>query len=194
MILLLDNYDSFTYNLYQYFLELGEEVAVFRCDKITAAEALAKRPAAAVISPGPGRPQNAGISVELIQTAPESLPILGVCLGHQALGCAFGGKVSAAKHLMHGKTSEIRHDGKTVFAGLPLPFTAMRYHSLVLAEKDIPRAFEISARGGGEVMAIRHKTRPLEGLQFHPESVMTEHGKTMLKNFLQHYAGDKNAD
>ena len=188
MILLVDNYDSFTYNLYQYFLELGEKTEVRRNDKLSAAEALAMRPSAVVISPGPGRPQNAGMCLELIAKAPKSLPVLGVCLGHQALGEAFGGKIAAAKKLMHGKTSEIRHDGKTLFDGLPNPLTVMRYHSLILPEKTVPGVFEVSARNeeDGEIMGIRHKTRPLEGVQFHPESVMTEHGKTMLDNFLRH--------
>ena len=196
MILLIDNYDSFTYNLYQYLLELKQEVSVRRNDSLSAKEALAMRPAAVVVSPGPGRPESAGISLELIQNAPPPLPVLGVCLGHQALGEAFGGKTIAAKKLMHGKTSKINHDGKTLFANLPEPLTVMRYHSLILDGESIPAVFEVSAKNmeDGEVMGIRHKTLPLEGVQFHPESIMTEHGKTMLDNFLQHYAGGKNAN
>ncbi len=196
MILLVDNYDSFTYNLCQYLMELNKEVAVRRNDKITAKEALAMAPEAIVISPGPGRPKSAGISLELIKTAPPKLPVLGVCLGHQALGEAFGGKVVAAKRLMHGKTSQIKHDGKTLFSGLPKVLTVMRYHSLTLAAAGIPAVFEVSAvnAGDGEVMGIRHKTRPLEGVQFHPESIMTKHGKTMLDNFLRHYAGGGGAN
>ena len=187
MILLIDNYDSFTYNLYQYLSELNAEVQVRRNDSISAAKALALKPSAVVISPGPGRPPAAGISKKIIERAPPSLPILGVCLGHQALGEVFGGKVSAAAALMHGKTSRIDHDGKTIFAGLPKPLTVMRYHSLILESSSLPEVFEVSAtnRGDGELMAIRHKTRPLEGVQFHPESIMTEHGKALLANFLK---------
>ena len=194
MILLLDNYDSFTYNLYQYLRELGAETEVRRNDSLTAAEALAMRPRAVVISPGPGRPCDAGISVPLIRQAPPSLPFLGICLGHQALGEAFGGRVTAAAKLMHGKTSRVQHDGKTVFAGLPPNTTVMRYHSLILEKENIPDCFAVSATniGDGEIMGIRHCTRPLEGLQFHPESIMTEHGKAMLRNFLSHYAGEEN--
>lgn len=191
MILLIDNYDSFTYNLYQHLAELGAHVETRRNDALTVAEALSMPLSAAVISPGPGRPRSAGISRELICRAPRSLPILGVCLGHQALGEAFGGRVSAAKKLMHGKTSEISHDGRTIFEGLPKKLTVMRYHSLILAGRDVPAAFKVSARdasGDREVMAIRHKTRPLEGVQFHPESFMTDFGKVMLDNFLRHYA------
>lgn len=195
MILLIDNYDSFTYNLYQYLLELGAEITVRRNDALSVAAAQAMTPAAVVISPGPGRPDSAGISKALIKQAPASLPILGVCLGHQALGEVFGGRVTAAKELMHGKTSELRHDGKTLFAGLPPTLTVMRYHSLTLAAEDIPAVFDVSARNldDDEIMAIRHKTRPLEGVQFHPESIMTEHGKAMLDNFLRHYTGGGNA-
>lgn len=189
MILLLDNYDSFTYNLHQYLLELGAETIVRRNDALSAEEALALRPDAVVISPGPGRPSQAGITKSLIAKAPPSLPFLGVCLGHQALGEAFGGRVSRARKLMHGKTSQIRHDEKTLFAGLPQAATVMRYHSLILAAADVPDVFEVSATNieDGEVMGIRHRERPLEGVQFHPESIMTAHGKTMLRNFLQHY-------
>lgn len=190
MILLIDNYDSFTYNLYQYLLELKAEVEVYRCDALPVEEALAKRPQAVVISPGPGRPVDAGISCELIRQAPADLPILGVCLGHQAMGEAFGGKVTAAQKLMHGKTSVIEHDGKTIFDGLPERLTVMRYHSLILSAENVPDDFTITAKNvdDGEVMAIRHRSRPLEGMQFHPESIMTEQGRDMLANFLRHYS------
>lgn len=193
MILLLDNYDSFTYNLFQYLSELGAEIEVRRNDALSVQDALAMNPRAVIISPGPGRPQQAGITKDLILQAPEKLPFLGVCLGHQALGEAFGGKVSAAKKLMHGKTSQLRHDGKTIFAGLPQPLTVMRYHSLILAEKDIPDSFAVSATNikDKEVMAIRHRTRPLEGVQFHPESIMTTQGKALLRNFLRRYAKEE---
>ncbi|MGU9952239.1 MAG: anthranilate synthase component II [Gammaproteobacteria bacterium WSBS_2016_MAG_OTU1] len=188
MILLIDNYDSFTYNLYQYLSELNADVRVFRNDAISVDDALALQPSALIISPGPGRPSSAGISKELVSNAPHSLPILGVCLGHQAIGEVFGGEVVAAAKLMHGKTSELKHDGKTIFTGLPQPLTVMRYHSLILSSASIPAQFDISATNidDGEVMAVRHKTRPIEGVQFHPESIMTEHGKTMLDNFLKH--------
>ena len=191
MILLIDNYDSFTYNLYQYLRELGAQVQVRRNDQLTAEEALAMNPAALVFSPGPGRPAEAGIGKNLILAAAAqiSLPVLGVCLGHQTLGEAFGSVVSPAHRLMHGKTSSLNHDGKTIFAGLPSPFTVMRYHSLALDENSIPPVFEISARNDDdkEVMAMRHRQLPLEGVQFHPESIMTEHGKTLLQNFLTRY-------
>lgn len=190
MILLIDNYDSFTYNLYQYLRELGVQVQVRRNDQLTAEEALAMNPAALVFSPGPGRPAEAGIGKNLILAAAQiSLPVLGVCLGHQTLGEAFGSVVSPAHRLMHGKTSSLNHDGKTIFAGLPSPFTVMRYHSLALDEDSIPPVFEISARNDDdkEVMAMRHRQLPLEGVQFHPESIMTEHGKTLLQNFLTRY-------
>ena len=194
MILLIDNYDSFTYNLYQYLSEFGAEIIVRRNDALSCAEALAMHPAAVVVSPGPGRPQDAGITKALIDGAPLSLPFLGVCLGHQSLGEVFGGQVVAAPRLMHGKTSLVRHDGKTLFADLPQPLTVMRYHSLILSAEALPHVFEISATNieDGEVMGIRHKTRPLEGVQFHPESIMTEHGKAMVGNFLRHYTGGDN--
>jgi len=184
-VLLLDNYDSFTYNLYQYLGELGAEVAVVRNDQIGVTEVLARRPDRIVISPGPGNPDQAGISLELIARVPEGVPLLGVCLGHQALGQAFGGKVVRASSLMHGKTSEIDHDGRALFAGLPRPFTATRYHSLVVARDTVPPCLEVSAwTDDGVVMGLRHKTRPLEGVQFHPESIMTTAGKDLLRNFL----------
>ena len=183
MILLVDNYDSFTFNLYQYLGELGADVKVVRNDAMSVDEALALRPERIVISPGPGTPDEAGISLELIQRSP--VPLLGVCLGHQALGQTFGGKVVRAPKLMHGKTSEIRHDGKTIFAGLPDVFTATRYHSLVVAPESVPDCLEVSAwTDGGVVMGLRHRERPLEGVQFHPESILTAAGKDLLRNFL----------
>ena len=183
MILLIDNYDSFTFNLYQYLGELGAEVRVIRNDAMSVDEALAQKPEKIVISPGPGTPDDAGISLELIERSP--VPVLGVCLGHQALGQVFGGKVVRAPKLMHGKTSEIRHDGKTIFSGLPDPFTATRYHSLVVAPETVPECLEVSAwTDGGVVMGLRHRERPLEGVQFHPESILTAAGKDLLRNFL----------
>ncbi len=183
MILLIDNYDSFTFNLYQYLGELGAEVKVVRNDALTVDEALAMKPEKIVISPGPGTPDQAGISLELVRRT--TVPVLGVCLGHQALGQAFGGRVVRAPKLMHGKTSEIRHDGRTIFAGLPDPFTATRYHSLVVASESVPECLEVTAwTDGGVVMGLRHKERPLEGVQFHPESILTPAGKDLLRNFL----------
>jgi len=183
VILLIDNYDSFTFNLYQYLGELGAEVRVIRNDAMSVDEALAQKPEKIVISPGPGTPDDAGISLELIRRSP--VPVLGVCLGHQALGQVFGGKVVRAPKLMHGKTSEIRHDGKTIFSGLPDPFTATRYHSLVVAPETVPDCLEVSAwTDGGVVMGLRHRERPLEGVQFHPESILTAAGKDLLRNFL----------
>ena len=188
MIALIDNYDSFTYNLFQYLSELGAEVRVWRNDAIKADALLLMKPRAIVISPGPGRPDSAGITKAVLANA-KNTPVLGVCLGHQALGETFGARVIAAKELMHGKTSQVQHDGKTIFQNLPSPMTAMRYHSLALAEDSIADVFEISARGGGEVMAMRHKTLPHESVQFHPESIMTPEGKPLLQNFLRHYLG-----
>jgi anthranilate synthase component II len=185
-VLLLDNYDSFTYNLYQYLGELGAEVEVFRNDQLTVDALLARRPDRIVISPGPGNPDQAGISLELIARVPETVPLLGVCLGHQALGQALGGTVVRAPSLMHGKTSEVHHDGRTLFSGLPQPFTATRYHSLVVARDSVPDCLLVSAwTDDGVVMGLRHKTRPLEGVQFHPESIMTTAGKDLLRNFLR---------
>jgi len=185
-LLLIDNYDSFTYNLYQYLGELGAEASVVRNDQITVAEALARRPSAIVISPGPGTPDQAGITVELIKAAAGRVPVLGVCLGHQALGQAFGGKVVRAPRLMHGKVSEVHHDGRTVFAGLPAPFTATRYHSLVVAREGLPECLEVSAwTEDGVIMGLRHRELPLEGVQFHPESILTSAGKQLLSNFLR---------
>jgi anthranilate synthase/aminodeoxychorismate synthase-like glutamine amidotransferase len=186
MILLVDNYDSFTYNLYQYLGELGAELRVVRNDEISAGEALALRPSAVVISPGPGTPDQAGISLDLIRTAAGRVPLLGVCLGHQSLGQAFGGRVVRAPKLMHGKTSPIRHDGRDIFAGLSDPFTATRYHSLVVARDGLPDCLEVSAwTDDGVIMGLRHREHPLEGVQFHPESILTDSGKTLLRNFLE---------
>jgi len=185
-ILLIDNYDSFTYNLYQYLGELGAEATVVRNDRITVDEALARRPSAIVISPGPGTPDQAGITLDLIKAAAGRVAVLGVCLGHQALGQAFGGKVVRAPRLMHGKVSEVHHDGRTIFSGLPPAFTATRYHSLVVAREGLPACLEVSAwTDDGVVMGLRHRELPLEGVQFHPESILTSAGKQLLTNFLR---------
>jgi para-aminobenzoate synthetase component 2 len=185
VILLLDNYDSFTYNLAQYLGELGCQVEVHRNDKISVEQIARKKPQGIVISPGPCTPQEAGISMELVQQLAGKFPILGVCLGHQAIGAAFGGKIVRAPKLFHGKTSEILHDGKGVFARLPKPFTATRYHSLIVERKSLPRALEITAETDGIIMGLRHRTEKIEGVQFHPESVLTESGKQLLRNFLE---------
>jgi anthranilate synthase/aminodeoxychorismate synthase-like glutamine amidotransferase len=185
-VLLIDNYDSFTYNLYQYLGEMDVETTVVRNDQIAVDEAMARRPSAIVISPGPGTPDQAGITIDLIKAAAGRVPVLGVCLGHQALGQAFGGKVVRAPRLMHGKVSEIRHDGRTIFAGLPVPFTATRYHSLVVAREGMPECLEVSAwTDDGVVMGLRHRELPLEGVQFHPESILTTAGRQLLRNFLE---------
>ncbi len=185
MLLVIDNYDSFTYNLVQYLGELGAEIRVARNDTIALDEIAALRPDRIVISPGPGTPDDAGISLELIKRFHGTIPILGVCLGHQAIGQAFGGRVSRAKRQMHGKTSEITHDGRGVFRGLPPRFLATRYHSLAVLEQGFPSELEVSARADdGEIMGLRHRRSPVEGVQFHPESVLTDQGKALLKNFL----------
>jgi anthranilate synthase/aminodeoxychorismate synthase-like glutamine amidotransferase len=185
MILLLDNYDSFTYNLAQYLGELGCEVEVHRNDKISVEEIARRKPERIVISPGPCTPQEAGISIELIQRLAGKYPILGVCLGHQALGAAYGGKIIRAPKLFHGKTSEIHHDGKGVFQNLPKAFTATRYHSLIVERKSLPRELTVTAEtSDGIIMGVRHRKHKMEGVQFHPESVLTESGKQLLKNFL----------
>jgi anthranilate synthase/aminodeoxychorismate synthase-like glutamine amidotransferase len=185
MILLLDNYDSFTYNLAQYLGELGCEVEVHRNDKISVEEIAKRKPERIVISPGPCTPQEAGISIELIQRLAGKFPILGVCLGHQALGAAYGGKIIRAPKLFHGKTSEIHHDGKGVFQDLPKTFMATRYHSLIVEKKSLPKELKITAEtADGIIMGVRHRKHKLEGVQFHPESVLTESGKQLLKNFL----------
>ena len=186
MLLMIDNYDSFTYNLVQYFGELGADVRVYRNDAITLEEIEALAPAKIVISPGPCSPAEAGISVATIQHFAGKLPILGVCLGHQSIGAAFGGKVIHAKRLMHGKTSPVHHADTGVFKGLPNPFIATRYHSLAVERKSLPDCLEITAwTEDGEIMGLRHKTLNIEGVQFHPESIMTEGGHHLLKNFLE---------
>jgi anthranilate synthase/aminodeoxychorismate synthase-like glutamine amidotransferase len=185
MILVVDNYDSFTYNLVQYLGELGAELRVARNDALSLAQIEHLRPERIVISPGPGTPDHAGISLALIERFHRSTPILGVCLGHQAIGQAFGGTVARARKQMHGKTSRISHDGNGVFAGLPPDFEATRYHSLVVLESSLPDALEISARAeDGEIMGLRHRRFAVEGVQFHPESILTGQGKALLKNFL----------
>jgi anthranilate synthase component 2 len=190
MVFVLDNYDSFTYNLVQYMGELGAEMVIRRNDELSPAEVEALRPERIVISPGPCTPQDAGISIELIKhfaKANRRVPILGVCLGHQAIGAAFGGNVVRAKKLMHGKTSEVAHDGKTIFKGLPSAMTCTRYHSLIVAEEGLPEELEVSARtaDGETIMALRHRELPIEGVQFHPESVLTSNGKKLIENFLK---------
>jgi len=184
MILLIDNYDSFTYNLAQFLGQLGEKLEVRRNDQITLDHIAAKKPERIVISPGPGEPQNAGICIDVIRQFTGKIPILGVCLGHQAIGYAFGGTVVRAPALMHGKTSRIHHDSKTIFRKLPQDFVATRYHSLIVQKKGLPRELEISAETDGLIMGLRHRKLPLEGVQFHPESVLTEVGMQMLRNFL----------
>ena len=185
MILMIDNYDSFTYNLVQYLGELGEELVVKRNDRITISEMEKLNPDRIVISPGPKSPKEAGICVEAIRHFAGKAPMLGVCLGHQCIGYAFGGKIVSAQKLMHGKTSQISHDGKTIFKGLQNPFPATRYHSLAVEEQSLPQELEISARSEDrEIMAIRHKKFIIEGVQFHPESILTEHGKKLLQNFI----------
>ncbi len=184
-LLLLDNYDSFTYNLYHYLGELGAKVTVRRNDTLSAAEALALRPAAIVISPGPCDPDRAGISLALVRAAAEFCPILGVCLGHQAIAQAFGGKIVRAPQIMHGKLSAIEHTGLGLFAGLPSPFRATRYHSLVAEPASLPACLEVTARTAeGVIMGVAHRTLPIYGVQFHPESIETEHGHRLLRNFL----------
>jgi len=194
MILMIDNYDSFTYNLVQYFGELGAEVQVHRNDQITVDEVVSLKPAQIVLSPGPCTPNEAGICLELLERLQGRFPILGVCLGHQAMGQAFGGTVKRARQVMHGKTSPVHHAARGVFTGLPSPFTATRYHSLIVDRVDLPDCFEVTAwtqhddGSMDEIMGLRHKTLPIEGVQFHPESILTEHGHAMLKNFLEEHA------
>jgi len=186
MLLMIDNYDSFTYNLVQYFGELGQDVHVYRNDKITIEEMEALRPQQLVVSPGPCTPNEAGISVDAIRHFSGRLPVLGVCLGHQSLAVAFGGEVVRADRLMHGKTSMIHHDGKTVFRDLPNPFEATRYHSLLVNRASVPECLEVSAETAeGEIMGLRHRTLGVEGVQFHPESILTAAGKDLLRNFLK---------
>jgi len=186
MLLMIDNYDSFTYNLVQYFGELGEAVRVYRNDAITLKEIAAMRPDRIVVSPGPCSPAQAGISVALIREFAGKIPILGVCLGHQSIGAAFGGEIVHAKTLMHGKTSRIHHDGLGVFRDLPDPFSAIRYHSLAINRESLPDCLAITAWSeDGEIMGVRHREHRVEGVQFHPESILTEHGHLLLKNFLE---------
>ena len=186
MLLLIDNYDSFTYNLFQYLSELGEEVWVARNDQVSLAEIEARSPERIVISPGPGTPEEAGISNDVIRRFGSRIPILGVCLGHQCIGYAYGAKVSRAGEIMHGKSSLIHHDGRGVFRGLTSPFPAIRYHSLAVAADGLPECLEVSARTeNGIIMGLRHREFPVEGVQFHPESIMTGVGKDLLKNFLK---------
>ena len=192
MLLMLDNYDSFTYNLVQYFGELGEDVRVYRNDQITIEEIEALKPDHICVSPGPCSPAEAGISVPLIKHFAGRIPILGVCLGHQSIGAAFGGKIVRAKEIMHGKTSLVTHRGTDVFRGLPSPFTVIRYHSLAIERESLPDCLEITAEtADGEIMGVRHKTLPIYGVQFHPESILSEHGHDMLRNFLTMDQADK---
>lgn len=189
-VFVLDNYDSFTYNLVQYLGELGAETTVARNDQISVREIEALAPSHILVSPGPCTPQDAGISMDVIRHFAGKRPILGVCLGHQAIGAVFGGKVIRAANLMHGKTSEIEHDGKTIFQGVASPFTATRYHSLIVSEQGLPEELEVSARtkdadGTDVIMGLRHRRYPIEGVQFHPESVLTSEGKKLIRNFLQ---------
>ncbi len=186
MLLMIDNYDSFTYNLVQYFAELGEDVRVYRNDAISIKEIAAMKPARIVISPGPCSPAEAGISVATISEFAGKVPLLGVCLGHQSIGAAFGGEIIHAKQLMHGKTSPVLHNGVGVFAGLPSPLTVTRYHSLAICRDSLPECLEVTAwTEDGEIMGVRHRTKNVEGVQFHPESILTECGHALLKNFLQ---------
>ncbi len=185
MIVMIDNYDSFTYNLVQYIEALGAPVLVFRNDVVSLPEIEDMGPAGIVISPGPGRPESAGVTLSVVKEYSGKIPILGVCLGHQSIAAAFGGEVVSAKKLMHGKTSTITSDGKALFQGMSKPFKAMRYHSLAVSKKNLPKCFEISAQSeDGEIMGIRHEKHPTEGIQFHPESIMTPVGKRLLRNFL----------
>ncbi len=186
MLLMIDNYDSFTYNLVQYFGELGEEVRVYRNDEISLEQVERLTPERIVVSPGPCTPNEAGVSVPLIKAFAGRVPILGVCLGHQSIGQAFGGRIVHAATLMHGKTSPVRHEGKGVFRALPDPLIATRYHSLVIERSSMPDCLEVTAwTDDGEIMGVRHKSLPIEGVQFHPESILTEHGHELLKNFLE---------
>jgi len=187
MVLVIDNYDSFTYNLVQYLGELGAEVRVMRNDAVTVEDVVEARPDRIVISPGPGRPEDAGVTMSVIRACGQKIPILGVCLGHQAIGAAFGGDVVRAAAPMHGKTSTIDHDGRGVFSGIAGPFVASRYHSLIVAEKGLPPELEVAARtsDGAAIMGLRHREWPVHGVQFHPESILTGEGKTILGNFLR---------
>jgi anthranilate synthase/aminodeoxychorismate synthase-like glutamine amidotransferase len=187
MVLVIDNYDSFTYNLVQYLGELGAEVQVMRNDAVSLADVACRKPQRIVISPGPGRPENAGVTMDVIRELGQHTPVLGVCLGHQAIGAVFGGCVVRAGVPMHGKTSTIEHDGRGVFTGITGPFVASRYHSLVVADNGLPKELEVSARTREEgiIMGLRHRTRPIHGVQFHPESILTGEGRRILRNFLE---------
>ena len=196
MILMIDNYDSFTYNVVQILREMSGDVCVLRNDAATIPELVARKPDALVISPGPGRPEDAGISMDAIQEFAGKIPILGICLGHQAIGACYGAAIVHAKRLMHGKTSEISHTGSDVFTNLPSPFTVIRYHSLAIDRATIPDCLQITAEtADGEIMGVRHKTLPIYGVQFHPESILSEHGHALLKNFLDmnHGSGESKA-
>ena len=184
MIILIDNYDSFTWNLVHYLGELGAEIQVHRNDQISVGQVFSARPQAVVLSPGPRTPNEAGICLDLIKQAAEDMPILGVCLGHQAIGQAFGGNVIRAPNLMHGKTSRIHHTDKGLFEAIPEDFEATRYHSLIVEQKSLPDCLEVTAQADGLIMGLQHKTRPVHGVQFHPESIASEHGHKLLKNFL----------
>jgi anthranilate synthase component II len=191
MLLMIDNYDSFTYNLVQYLGELGEDVRVYRNDAITLDEIAALKPERIVISPGPCTPKEAGISVPLIERFAGAIPILGVCLGHQSIGQAFGGNIVRAQRLMHGKMSDVTHRGEGVFAGLPSPFRATRYHSLAIERSSLPACLKVTAESeDGEIMGVRHRNLKIEGVQFHPEAILTEHGHALLKNFLEQSRND----
>lgn len=186
MILMIDNFDSFTYNLVQYLGEMGEELVVKRNDEITVEEIEALKPDRIIISPGPCSPNEAGISVDTIKHFAGKIPVLGVCLGHQSIGQAFGGHIVRAERLMHGKTSPVQHDARGVFENIPSPFNATRYHSLLIERSSLPECLEITAETAeGEIMGVRHRELPVEGVQFHPESILTEHGKTLLRNFVE---------
>ena len=194
MLLMLDNYDSFTYNLVQYFGELGEDVRVYRNDQITFEQIDALAPDHICISPGPRSPAEAGLSIDVIKRYAGKIPILGVCLGHQAIGAAFGGDIIRAKEIMHGKTSEITHRGTDIFKGLPSPYTVIRYHSLAIDRATLPDCLEVTAEtADGEIMGVRHKTLPIYGVQFHPESVLSEHGHALLRNFIELDSGKKDS-
>jgi len=191
MILMIDNYDSFTFNIVQYLMQMGREVCVYRNDEITPGDITDLAPEAIVLSPGPGRPAGAGISTEVVRRFYKTVPLLGICLGHQCIGEAFGGETVPAARIMHGKVSPVHHDGRTIFTGLPDPLSAGRYHSLMLKPDSLPECLEVSARtAGGEIMGIRHRHYRVEGIQFHPESVLTPQGRRLLKNFLK-YIGEK---
>ncbi|OPY91085.1 MAG: Aminodeoxychorismate/anthranilate synthase component 2 [Syntrophus sp. PtaU1.Bin208] len=195
MILMIDNYDSFTFNLVQYLRQLGEEVRVYRNDEISLEDIEKMKPAAIFLSPGPCTPKEAGITVDVIRAFYRKIPIMGVCLGHQSIGYAFGADVVRAEQLMHGKTSQVSHDGQTIFKGVPNPFTAGRYHSLIIKRDSLPDCFQITAEAeDGEIMGIRHLEFPVEGIQFHPESILTPNGKRILRNFLKRIASEENTE